>query len=262
MSITVEVLREMGKLGTKAGVTILGASAIDDVLSIIVLSVVISGESGGLSVVNISMTLLMILVFFIFAVICGFAVFKLFEYLSGWGMRRRLSVFGLAFCFFMAFMAHFFGLESILGAYIAGLVLCHSKAERYIEVKSETLSFLFFAPIFFVSVGLKMSFDGLGKEGVIFAALFFTAAVVTQLVGCGLGAKINKYTTRDSIRIGIGMITRGEVAIISATIGIDMGIVDLRYFSGIVMAIIVTTLATPILLKVVFSENPNELNKN
>jgi Kef-type K+ transport system membrane component KefB len=195
----------------------------------------------------------MIILFFVFAAICGFAAFIIFDYLSKRGMKRNLSVFGLAFCFLMAAAAHYFGLESILGAYIAGLVFCHSKAERYIEARSETLSFLFFSPVFFVSVGLKISFDGLSRSNLIFAGAFFAVALATKFLGCGLGAKINKYSLRDSLRIGVGMITRCEVAIIASTLGVSMGFLDPKYFAGIILAVIATTLVTPILLKLAFA---------
>ncbi|MCL2095766.1 MAG: cation:proton antiporter, partial [Oscillospiraceae bacterium] len=155
VSITVETLHELGKFKTKAGATILGAAVLDDILGVICLSVMLGMNNKDLSAAGIGFIILKVVLFFVFAAVCGFAAFKLFEYLSNkWGMTRRISVFGLAFCFLMAYLAELFGVAVITGAYIAGLVLCNSRAEKYIEEKSTVLSFLFFSPIFFVCVGL------------------------------------------------------------------------------------------------------------
>jgi Kef-type K+ transport system membrane component KefB len=253
--ITVEALNEIGKFKTKAGITIIGASAIDDIFTIILLSVVVvvPGE-GGLSLINIAFTSSMIVLFFVFAVVCGFAAFKLFEFMSNRrGLTRRLSVFGVAFCFFMAYTAERFGLAALFGAYIAGLVLSNSKAEKYIEEKSNILSFLFFSPIFFVSVGLNISLEHIDGRGILFASLFFAAAILTKLVGCGFGARMCKYSWNDSARVGVGMITRCEVAIIAATVAMETGVINRSMFSGIVIAVILTTLTAPVLIKVIFS---------
>ena len=259
VSITVETLHELGKFKTKAGTTILGAAVIDDILGIIWLSVMLSMNNDDISVAGIAFVVLKIILFFILAAGCGFAVFKLFEYLSAeWGMKRRISVFGLAFCFIMAYAAEQFGVADITGAYIAGLVLCNSKAEKYIEEKSTVLSFLFFSPIFFVSVGLKTSFTGFSGSIIFFAVLLLVVAVVTKTFGCGLGAKICKYTNHESLQVGVGMVSRGEVAIIVANIGMAAGFINSHYFSSIIIVVIITTLITPILLKLAFSEKRKE----
>ncbi|MCL2047985.1 MAG: cation:proton antiporter [Defluviitaleaceae bacterium] len=255
VSITVETLKELGKFKTKSGATILGAAVIDDILGVICLSVMLGISGGALSIADVAFIIFKIMLFFIFAAICGLAAFKLFEYLSSkWGMVRRISVFGLAFCFLMSYLAELFGVAAITGAYIAGLVLCNSKAEKYIEEKSTVLSFLFFSPIFFVSVGLKTSFAGFDGRTILFAVLLFAVAVITKIVGCGLGAKISSYTSHESLQVGVGMISRGEVAIIVASIGMAAGFIDSVYFSGLIIAVIATTLITPILLKLVFNE--------
>ena len=253
ISITVEALNEMGKLKSKTGTIIMGALVVEDIFSVIIFSVVLGMGGGSISVTQIGITLLMIVVFFIFAVVCGLAAFKAFEYLSvKWGMTRRVSVFGVAFCFFMSYAADWFGLANIIGAYIAGLVLCNNRAEKYIEAKSNVISFLFFSPVFFVSIGLKMSFNGLSRGDIIFAALFIAVALSSKIIGCGLGAKICKYNIRESVQVGAGMAARCEFPVVAAVIGMNMGLVDMKLFSIVIIMVIVTTFFSPILLKLVF----------
>ena len=256
ISITVEVLNEMGKLGSKTGTAILGLAAVEDVFTIVIFSLAI-GIGGGEEVgaAQIGMMLGTIALFFIFAVVCGFGVFKVFELLSiKGGMSKRLSVFGLAFCFLMAFIADMVGLAGIMGAYIAGLVLCNSRAEKYIEEKSAVLSFMFFSPVFFVSIGLNMSFAGLGAGDVLFAVLLVLVAVATKFVGCGLGAKVCGYSRREAAQIGAGMIARCELPVVAAAIGMAMGILDMRLFSTVMIMVITTALIAPVVLKLSFND--------
>ncbi len=253
VSITVEALQEMGKLKTKAGTAILGAAVIDDILGIIILSVIIGVGEGGVSFAAIGLTLLKIAAFFAFALICGFGALRLFDFLSvKLGKRRRLSIFGLAFCFALAYLAEQFGVADITGAYIAGLALCNSKAEEYIEEKNVVLSYMFFSPVFFISVGLMTSFDGLTGKTVLFAFLLLVVAVLSKLAGCGLGAKLCRFSGSECVQVGVGMISRGEVAIIVATKGIAAGLMDAELFSGVIVVVIITTLITPLLLKIAF----------
>ena len=260
ISITVEALHEMGKMDSKIGAVILGTSVVEDVFIVIIFSIIIGIGNGGVSLIGIGATLLKIAIFFVIALVCGYIAYEAFEYLSAkWGMARRLSIYGLAFCFFMAYAADSFGLANIIGAYIAGLVLYNSRAEKYIEGKSTVLSFMFFSPVFFVSVGLRMSFDGLTGGDVLFAALFIAIAVAAKFFGCGLGARINKFTIRESAQIGAGMVARCEFPVVAAVIGMSMGLVDIRMFSIVIIMVIATTLIAPILLKLVFYKEENFL---
>ncbi len=249
----------MGKLNTKAGTAIMGAAVIDDILGIIILSVIIGVGEGGVSFAAIGLTLLKIAAFFAFALLCGFGALRLFDFLSvKLGKRRRLSIFGLAFCFALAYLAEQFGVADITGAYIAGLALCNSKAEEYIEEKNVVLSYMFFSPVFFISVGLMTSFDGLTGRTVLFAFLLLVVAVLSKLAGCGLGAKLCRFSGSECVQVGVGMISRGEVAIIVATKGIAAGLMDAELFSGVIVVVIITTLITPLLLKLAFANKAAE----
>ena len=257
VGINVEVLQEIGKIRTRAGTTILGAAIIDDILGIIVLSVMMGmgmGLGGGeVSPVDAWMTLLRIFLFFVLAVFLGLVAFRLFEHLSRkMDKSRGLPIFGLAFCFFMAFLSDRFGVGDVIGAYLAGLILCNSKAEKHIVEKSTVLSYMFFSPIFFVSVGLLTSFDGLNASAIAFTVLLLVVAVVAKIIGCGFGAFACKYSKDECVQVGVGMVSRGEVAIIIATQGAAAGLMNIDLFSSIIFVVVATTLISPVLLKKVF----------
>ncbi|MCL2056324.1 MAG: cation:proton antiporter [Oscillospiraceae bacterium] len=266
ISITVETLREMGKLKTNTGTTIMGAAVIDDVLGVIILSFVIGmgsgGGAGGGNFLAFGGFFLKIIGFFALAWVLGNVVFKLIDHLAGkYVNARRLSIFSLAFCFALAYLAGELGIADITGAYFAGLALCSSKAERFVEEQSGVLSYLFFSPIFFVSVGLYASFDGLSADILLFAFLLLLVAIVTKMAGCALGARICKFTKVESVQIGTGMVSRGEVAIVIATKGIVAGLLSAEFFSVVIVVIIVTTLITPLLLKLVYSKKMEDLTR-
>ena len=261
VGIAVEALNEMGKLNTKAGALILGTSVVEDVFTVIIFSVVLSMSEGGVSFAGLGFSLLLKVAFFVLVAACGFLAFKFFEYLCiHRGMSKRLSVFGLAFCLLTAFAAEKFGLPNIMGAYFAGLVLCNSKAEKYIEEKSDVLSFMFFSPVFFASVGLQMSFSEIDGSEILFAVLLVFAAIASKLVGCGVGARLCKNSRRTSFEVGAGMIARCEFPVVAAVIGMSSGLVTKELFSVIIIMVIVTALITPILLKIAFARAKQELN--
>ncbi|MCL2053234.1 MAG: cation:proton antiporter [Oscillospiraceae bacterium] len=260
VSITAETLQEMGKLNTKAGTVIMGAAVIDDILGIIILSVIISMGGGDMNIGAVGFTLLKICLFFVLALILGYLAFKLFDYLGNkYGNKRRLSIFGVSFCFLLAFLAEQFGVADITGAYFAGLALCACKAEENIQEKSSILSYMFFSPVFFVSVGLMTSFEGLNGNTVLFAFVLLMIAILTKFVGCGLGARLCGHPKDECVQIGAGMISRGEVAIIVAAKGISAGLMEQSLFSSVIMVVIITTLITPVFVKAAFNRKPKAL---
>jgi len=254
-SITVEALSEMGKLKTKSGTAILGASVIDDVLGIVILAVMMGSFDGGFSLANAGITLVKIILFFIFAIMSGYAANKLLSLINKKsGASKRLSIFALAFCFSMAFLAELFGLADITGAYIAGIAFCNTRFTEYIEEKTHVLSYMLLSPIFFASIGIGMSLTGFDSKMLLFTGLLLVAAIITKVVGCGLGARICKYSSKESMQIGVGMIARGEVSIIIATKGIAAGLMSNDLFTGIIIVVIITVLVTPILLKIAYKD--------
>lgn len=251
VSITVETLREMGKLKGKMGTSILGAAIIDDILGIIALTVITSFTVPG---VEIMVVLLKILLFFVFIAVCGFFVFHLFRKLEiVYGTKRRVAIYAVAFCLLLSYISEvYFGVADITGAYFAGLILCNvTETKSYIASKINITSYMFFTPIFFASIGIKTVITGMSQELILFTLALLIVAILSKIVGCGLGAKICGFSNMDSLAIGVGMISRGEVALIVAQKGEQAGLISPTLFPAIVLVVIVTTLITPILLKAV-----------
>ncbi|MCL2500479.1 MAG: cation:proton antiporter [Defluviitaleaceae bacterium] len=256
-SITVEVLQEMGKLKTKTGTALLGASLFDDVIVIVMLAVLMGmgTDTGGLSVASIAFTLLKIAGFFIFAFMAGYFINKLFNYMHRiFGERRRLTIFAIAYCFAMAYLAELFGLADITGAYIAGVSLCSTRCVESLETKVHDISYMFFTPVFLANIGIHTSFSGMMGSLVAFSAFLVAAAILSKFIGCGLGAKLCGFTNRESVQVGAGMIARGEVSFIVAAKGIAVGYIGIQLFPSIIVVVLVTVLITPLLLKAAFGK--------
>lgn len=251
VSITVETLREMGNLKGKMGTSILGAAIIDDILGIIALTVITSFAVPG---VEIMVVLLKIFLFFVFIAVCGFFVFRLFRKLEiVYGTKRRVAIYAVVFCLLLSYISEvYFGVADITGAYFAGLILCNvTETKSYIASKINITSYMFFTPIFFASIGIKTVITGMSQELILFTLALLIVAILSKIVGCGLGAKIYGFSNMDSLAIGVGMISRGEVALIVAQKGEQAGLISSTLFPAIVLVVIVTTLITPILLKAV-----------
>ena len=272
VGITVEVLRELGKLQTKVGTVILSAAIIDDVLGIMVLAIVLSlsgaksAESTVLELINPNgnavISILWILTFFLFAVGAGIGFSKLFKYIEKKSPHtRRIPILSIALCFLYAFIAErVFGVADITGAYIAGLVLStNHKSAQYVDRKVSINSYTIFAPIFFAGIGIKMSFGGFTAETLLFAAAFTLVAIAAKIVGCGGMAKGLGFGFKDSLRTGVGMIARGEVALIVMEKGIAGGIIDGKYRVIVVLLVMVSSLLAPILLKILYKNDDTPL---
>lgn len=258
VSITVETLKEMGKLSTRAGNAILGAAIIDDILGIIALTVVISMADES---VNIGIVLLKILGFFAFTFVVAVGyhyAFKKWTDNSAVKLRRYV-VISFVFCLVLAYCAEvFFGVADITGAFFAGLALSGTKKSEYISKRFDTLSYLLLSPIFFAGIGLKVELPKMNGEIVLFTVLLCVVAALTKVIGCGLGAKICKYTSKESLQIGVGMISRGEVALIVANKGEAVGLMSDKFFAPVIIMVVFTTVVTPVLLKLVFKDKTSE----
>lgn len=257
VSITVETLREMGRLKGKVGTAILGAAIIDDIMGIIVLTLVSAMTDPTVQPIAV---LGRIVAFFILVVIVGFVMYRLFRAITNeWSNHRRIAIYALSFCLILSFVAeHYFGIADITGAYFAGLILCNLlEAREYINKKVNILAYMFFSPVFFASMGIKTELDGMTGSLLIFSFALLAIAIITKIIGCGLGAKLMGFNWSDSLSIGLGMVSRGEVALIVAQKGAQVGLIDSSLFPPIVLVVIVTTLITPILLKL-FMKSPGE----
>jgi len=254
VSITVQSLKEMGKLKGKVGTTILSAAIIDDVLGIIVLTFVIGFKSPNSNPGNVVFSTLL---FFVLAFVVGVAVYKVFKVLDDrYPHTQRIPIMSLALCFFFAYAAErYFGIADITGAYVAGVVLCSIQDSSYIDQKMEISSYMIFGPIFFASIGFKTSIEHLNGSILLFSAAFVLVALVTKIIGCGIMGRLCKFSFPDSLKIGVGMMTRGEVALIVAQKGLSVGLLTPEYFTAVILLIIVSSISTPIILKMLYAKH-------
>ncbi|WP_195454632.1 cation:proton antiporter [Turicibacter sanguinis] len=260
VSITVETLKELGKLNTRAGNAILGAAIIDDILGIVALTLITSCADSS---VNIVLVLGKVILFFVFAILAGMLFYKFFIY---WVQRynrdmRRFVVISFVFCLILAFLAEeWFGVADITGAFIAGLILSNTSCVHYITSRFETISYMLLSPIFFASIGIQVDLSGMNQTLLLFTVVLVVIAIISKIIGCGLGAKLCHYSTKESLQVGVGMVSRGEVALIVASKGAALGLMSTVNFGPIVVVVVITTIVTPILLKIVFSSKKDSRN--
>ncbi len=257
VGITVQTLRELGKLKGKVGTLILSAAIIDDIIGIIVLTFVIGLKDASASPMKVVINTLL---FFAFSIGVGFVIYKIFKMLDKrYYHQRRIPILGLCLCFALAFIAEaFFGIADITGAYVAGIILCNLKDSEYIAEKMDINSYMLFGPVFFASIGLKTTFSNFTAEILWFSIGFVIVALITKIIGCGLMSMLFKYRGKDCLKIGVGMMTRGEVALIVSQKGLAVGLLDPIYFTSVILLIMCSSIATPIIMKLLYKGEPDE----
>ncbi len=243
VSITVASLQELGKIKSKVGTTIVSAAIIDDVIGIIVLTFVIGFKSPDS---HPGTVILKTIIFFFIAIAGGMIVFKAFLLLDKrYPHTRRIPIVSLAFCFALSYVAEkYFGIADITGAYIAGIV--------------DVSYYMIFGPLFFASIGLKTNFDSMDSTLFAFCICFVIVALLAKILGCGLAAKLCRYTLPDSLKIGVGMMTRGEVALIVAQKGLAADLLTADYFMAVILLILFSSIATPIILKFLYGRDAGQ----
>lgn len=247
VSITVEALREMGKLSGPVGNAILGAAVLDDIIGIIILTIVTSMKDPSIS---IAVVCIKILLYAVAMAVLAFVLTRFRNKIDGLKEKRRISIYVIALVLAVSYASEeYFGIADITGAYMVGVILSTFKVRSDIAKKMTVPSYLFFSPIFFASIGIKTQLDGMTTQLFIFSLLLLVIAILTKIVGCGLGARLCKYNSHEALCIGLGMVSRGEVALIVAQKGYAMGLLSGDLFSPIVLVVIITTIITPILLK-------------
>ena len=265
VSVTVAVLKELGKLDSRVGTSIIAAAVIDDVIGIVILSILTGFSSSGNGEEtgwmwfhpNAGMVVIKIVLFFIAAIAVGVSLRKLFDLMERRAPHnRRVPIISLAACFLYAYCAEkLFGVADITGAYIAGILLGGTLSETpYVESKVDTMGYLFFTPIFFASIGMNLEFEGITANFVLFGLVFVVVALVGKLVGCGLGAKICKFSWTESARVGLGMMVRAEVVLICTQKGVDAGLVNPAIFPFVFLIILISSVLTPIFLKLSYQK--------
>lgn len=272
VSVTVAVLKELGKLESGVGTSIVAAAVIDDVIGIIILSVITGFSSGSENAgwhwfdPNAAMVVIKIVLFFVAAIAIGVALRKLFDVMERRAPHnRRIPILLLSVCFVYAYCAEkLFGVADITGAYIAGILLGGTLRETpYVESKVDTMGYLFFSPIFFANIGIANIdyFSQISTQFLIFGLIYVAVALLSKLIGCGLGAKLCKFSLRDSARIGFGMMVRAEVMLICAAKGVASGLVDPAIFPFVILIILISSIITPIFMKLSYAKEDRFLCK-
>ena len=253
VSITVQVLKELGKLTDEVGTTIVSAAIIDDVIGIIVLTVVLSFKDPNS---NIGDVVLRTVGFIVLSFIAGFVLYKVMCWVDNrYPHTQRIPIIGLALALALAYTADkFFGIADITGAFVAGVILSSLKDSAYIDRKMDVNSYMIFGPVFFVSIGLTTDIKEIDVAILLFSVFFVLVGLLSKVIGCGIMARLCGFKGKDKFRIGVGMMTRGEVALIVANKGLDAGMVEAKYFTCVILLIIASSILTPILLKILYSD--------
>ena len=253
VSITVQTLKEMGKLKGQIGTTILSAAIIDDIIGIMLLTFVIGFKDPQTKPATV---VIQTIGFILFAIIVGYIVYVIFNKIDKkYPHTRRIPILSLALCLGLSYIAeHYFGVADITGAYVAGIILCSISDSEYIARKMDINSYMIFGPVFFASIGLKTNIGQITTGVLIFSILFVIVGLITKIIGCGITAKLCGFSKVDSLKIGIGMMTRGEVALIIAQKGLTATIISPIYFTSVILLIVLSSIITPIALKYIYTK--------
>lgn len=254
VSISVSVLRDMKQLSSKQGVSILGGAIIDDVVGIILLAVVsgIVTPTGDKGIVQL---IIKMIIFFILVLVIGVVLSKLvtrFAQSSAW--RDRIITVAIIICFLFAFTAEMFSIAAITGAYAAGVAFAATPYRHRVVDKVQSFAYTLFTPIFFVSIGLNavITSDIINYMG--YALIIVIIAILGKIIGCGIGARMVKFSYKHTLQVAVGMIARAEVALIVANQGMKTGIITNQTFTSIVLLVVISTVISPPLLKFLFKD--------
>ncbi len=250
VSISAQTLKDLGKLQTREGTTILGAAVIDDVLGLIVLSVMLAFTLGQ----NPVWAIVKMLLYFPIAYVIGRYGFPRLSRLLPQYFAVEVSIgLVLAFVLLYAWSAELLGnVAAITGAYLAGILVSRTEMNTWVHDGFSKIGYALFVPLFFVYVGLEANLHIVASTPIFLLLGFIGIAVATKVIGCGFGAFICRFSTGEALTVGVGMISRGEVALITATIGLQAGLINSSVFSIVVLISLATTLITPLLLKAVY----------
>ena len=254
VSITVQALKELGKISDEVGTTILSAAIIDDVIGILVLTMVISFRDTSSKITDV---ILRTIAFFILAVGVGFIIYKVMKWLDmKYPHTQRIPILGLALALALSYIADkYFGIADITGAYVAGIILSSLDDSEYIDRKMDVNSYMIFGPIFFASIGLQTDLRSLDMTILLFSLGFVLVGLISKIIGCGLISRVCGFKGKDALKIGVGMMTRGEVALIVSKKGLEVEMLESKYFTSVILLIIVSSILTPILLKMLYAKD-------
>lgn len=247
VSISVQTFKELGRIKSKESATVLGAALVDDIIVVILLAVMLSFVGG--EEVNLALLVSYKFLFFALVIFLGWKVVP-------WVMRKWAKLHtpepviksGIIVCFSFTVLAESLGVAGIIGAFAAGLAISRTAFHKEVERKLEPIAYTVFVPVFFVSIGGGVNFEGLGELW-LFTVVLCMVAMITKWIGAGIGAKLSGFKNRSSLVVGAGMISRGEVALIIALEGLKGNLLSTQYYTATIIAIVVSTVVTPPILK-------------
>jgi Kef-type K+ transport system membrane component KefB len=265
VAITVSVLTELGKMQTKEAKIILGAAIVDDILAIAVLSVVVTMVQTGNMAPNIIDILFLILkILGIFAALLIGAIIIIPRLLHAerlWKARGSIEGIVTASFFGASAIAAAVGLSPIVGAFSVGMAVASTKIIKRVEEYVDKLEIIF-APLFFAIIGAQVNLTGVNLDVLYLSSIIIIVAIVSKLAGCGLPALLFLRNKSKAMKVGIGMISRGEVGLIVAGIGVTTGVLSSNIYTTVIIMIAITTLVTPVWLKRAYSNEPPDINDN
>lgn len=257
VGITARVLGSMGLLDAPTSRIILGAAVIDDILGLIILSVVSSFSQGGIDYFALVKTAGLAILFTIFVAVIGTRLInRLAPKIENLHISKPFFNAGLILCLGLSFAANYIGVAAIIGAFLAGMALSEATAENHKMHRLTSGVTEFLVPFFLVNIGMQLDLNIFKDTSVIFLAVVLTvAAVLTKFVGCALGATGSGW--RQAAQVGIGMVPRGEVGIVVAQIGLGLGVISAPFFAAVLFMAVATTLIAPPFIKILFAEDQN-----
>jgi Kef-type K+ transport system membrane component KefB len=253
VSISVQTLRELGQLRTRQGIGILGAAIIDDIIGIILLTLIVGVIKPEVSS-SVVMVLAKIVGFFLLVFVVGSVLTNLIrKYGKAIRIEEKIVTYAIVTCFILAFISEELGVAAITGAYFSGVVFSMTEFRHKVSHEVNRVATLLFTPVFFVSIGMGVNLSAaLSALGI--GSVFIAMGFLGKVIGCGVGARLSGFDGKKALQIGIGMVPRAEVAIIIANLGIKMGIIGQHELAAVILMVLVTTLITPSLLKWAFDE--------
>jgi Kef-type K+ transport system membrane component KefB len=289
VSVTVAALKELGKLNSKIGTTIVSAAIIDDIIGVIILSVVLSlsgsaAEGAETSAVltttpltnmfkamgmptsgaSIVTVILQTILFFVFVIILAYLAKKTFTHLENkYPHHRRIPIYGIGFAFLVAFFSEkLFGIADITGAFFAGLILAGRSSTEYVERRTSIASYIIFTPVFFANIGISTDWAAFTDPSFLtfagFGFAFLAMAIIGKLFGAAIPAKLTGNNWKDSLCCGAAMCVRAEVCLVSAQKGIDAGLVDGRIKIFLIILIVSSSIIVPLILKAAYKHDKHE----
>ncbi|OJG72287.1 monovalent cation:proton antiporter-2 (CPA2) family transporter [Enterococcus quebecensis] len=251
VSISVQVLKDLNKIDSEEGATILGAAVVDDIVVVLILGVMLSLMNRSEPGEGLPMWEVLLLKVFFFIVI-----FAASKWLVPWVLNlskkliavESVSAFSLVICLGFAYFAELLNMGAIIGAFFAGVAIAQTDYRKKVDEKLEPIGYAVFIPMFFVSIGLNMTFSGMAKH-IVFISILTVVAVLSKLVGGALGARMTGFKGISTWIIGSGMVSRGEMALIIAKVGLASNFLSEDYYSSVIVVIIATTIIAPLFLK-------------